>query len=78
MPEHIIKLWKEAGFEIKIHPFKKRFEIYKQWFEEVNGYKFNTDAEIIIHDEYLYINGNFPNKYRQLLIKTLMALNKEV
>lgn len=80
MPEQIIKLWKDVGFEVrtcfKLPSNKKRFEAHKQWVEEVNHFKFHTSAEIIINEEYLHINGNFPNEYRQLLIKTLMALDK--
>lgn len=75
--EEIKQEWEEAGFEIRACT-KKRFEIYKHWIEEVNGYEFDTEAEITIVENYLYITGNFPNKYRQLLIKTLMALGKEV
>lgn len=74
MSEQIIKLWEEAGFEIRSCT-KARFEIYKHWIEYINEYKFHTEAEVIIsHKKYLYINGNFPNEYIQLLIKTLKAL----
>lgn len=73
MSEQIIKLWEDAGFEIKSCT-KEKFEVYKQWTEKFNEYKINTEAEVIIDREYLYISGNFPNEYRQLLIKTLKVL----
>lgn len=73
MPEQIIKLWKEAGFEI-ISCTKKRFEVYKQWIHR-NHYE---SAKVVIEKDLFFIIGQFSNEYTQLLIKTLMTLGKEV
>ena len=66
--EEIKQEWVDNGFEI-ISCSKKRFEVYKNWIKKGS----HTYAKVVI-DDYLYIVGEFSNKYIQLLNKTFRAL----
>lgn len=68
--EEVKKEWEDNGFEI-ISCSKKRFEVYKNWIKKGS----HTYAKVVI-DDYLYIVGEFSNKYVQLLNKTFRALGR--
>lgn len=68
--EEVKKEWEDNGFEI-ISCSKERFEIYKNWIEK----GMHTSAKVVI-DKYLYIVGEFSNKYIQLLTKTFRAMER--
>lgn len=63
--EEVKQEWVDNGFEI-ISCSKIRFEVYKNWIEK----GMHSSAKVVI-DKYLYIVGEFSNKYIQLLTKTL-------
>ena len=68
--EQVKQEWEKEGFEI-ISCSKERFEVYKNWIEK----GFHSSAKVVI-DKYLYIVGEFSNKYIELLTKTFKALGR--